>query len=133
MEFLPAVFLDIAANESGRLPIPDSIFEEILALLASEQFQWNYSAMTATVAAICERTGFLYEFQLSAATMFAHFLTKSDCELRERGFESETLATLKRALNLCADAVPDVVRHLQLRYRGDVARMNRLAAVLGLE
>jgi hypothetical protein len=133
MDFLPAVFLDICVNEREKLPIPDAIFEEIFALIETEQFSWNYPTMTTTVAAICEASGFLYEFQIPAAMMFAHFITKSDAELRKQNFEPEQLAALGKALNWCVDALPDVARHLKLKYRGYPAKMDRLAAVIGIE
>jgi hypothetical protein len=89
--FLPTVFVDLAANETQRLPIDDHVFETIFGLMREQTFDWDFAAMAKSVALLCERAGFLYGFHNAAARMFAHFLTKNDQELTEMGFTSEIL------------------------------------------
>jgi hypothetical protein len=133
MAFLPTVFLDIAVNETEKIAIPEVVFEDIFGLMASEEFDWEFEKMVGTVANICEKTGFLYEWQMAAGMMFAHFLTKNEEELREQGFTSEIVNVIGKALNWCVEVNPAIVGHLKLEYRGYQAKMDRLAEVLGLE
>jgi len=130
---VPAVYLDLLANDEEGVRMQLPLLQTVADLLVEEKYkEWLWPSMVRGLATVVERYGKQHDLWVVAGRVFAHFLAQKEAKREARGMTSADVGSMAKALALCVEARGAIMDAIKERYAEEPEKLGRISGAMAV-